>query len=572
MSAQALARAAALAVPRRRGVLLAAALSTAAILAAIGLLATSGYLIVRAAQEPPVLTLTVAIVGVRSFALARALLRYAERVASHDLALRVLGDLRARCYARLAPLVPAGLPGRRAGDLLTRFVGDVDVLQDLYVRALTPPVVALSTIAVSAAAAAIVAPVVGLALGLTLMLAAVVLPLATGLAVRGAARRQGPLRGALTTELVEALDGAAELAVLGQTDTRLARLDALDGALGRAARRDALAAGLATALGTMLTGAAVVVVLVTAVPLVHAGELDGVLLGLLALLALSSAEGITPLGEAARRIGACAAAAERLEEITAARPPVADPDRPLPLPGAGHLVADNLTVAVGGHVVLDDLALRIVPGRAIAVVGANGAGKTTLGRALVRFLDPVDGCVTLGGTDVRAVAQDDLRRAVLLADQDARVFATTIRENLLLADRDADEDRLWSALEAVGLDAEVAAMPDGLDTDCGTDGDALSGGQRRRLLVARALVSRARFLILDEPAAHLSAPAARALLERLVAEARTSGRGILVLGHGAADLEAFDAVHALEGGRLRRVPRSPRSVSATRAPRSAPAA
>jgi len=460
----------------------------------------------------------------------------------------VLGDLRARCYARLAPLVPASLPGRRAGDLLTRFVGDVDALQDLYVRALTPPVVALATIVVAAGAAAVVAPAVGLALGVTLALAAIVLPLATGLAVRGAARRQGPLRSALTNELVEALDGAAELAVLGQTDTRLARLDALDRDLGRAAGRDALAAGLATGLGTLLTGAAVVVVLVAAVPLVRAGEIDGVLLGMLALLALSSAEGVAPLGDAARRLGACAAAAERLEEITTATPVVVEPARPAPLPPCGDLVAERLTVALDGRTGLDAVDLRVMPGRAIAVVGVSGAGKTTLGRALVRFLDPSGGRVTLGDTDVRALAQDDLRRTVLLAEQDARIFATTIRENLLLADRTADATRLWAALRAVGLEDEVALLPDGLDTDCGTHGDALSGGQRRRLLVARALVSRARFLILDEPAAHLAPAAAQALLEGLVAAAR-AGRGILVLGHGAAELEAFDEVHELSRGR-----------------------
>lgn len=553
MSAGALLRAAAVAVPRRRRVALAALLSFGAVASAVGLMAASGYLIVRAAQQPPILTLTAVIVAVRAFALSRALLRYAERLASHDLALRVLGDLRARCYERLAPLVPAGLPGRRSGDLLTRFVGDVDTMQDLYVRALTPPLVALATVLVAGAAAAVVAPTVGLALAGTLFACAVLLPLATGLAVRGAARRQGPLRGELTTELVEALDGAAELSVLGQAPTRLRRLSDLDARLRRAATRDAVSAGLAGGLGTLVAGAAVFAVLMTAVPLVQDGRIDGVLLGLLVLLALASAEGIVPMGDAARRIGACAAAASRLEEITRAGVPVTDPDVPAALPVSGAIAVQDARVVLDERVVLDGLDLRLEPGRAIGVVGASGSGKTTLGHMLVRFLDPAGGRVTFGGVDVRAVAQDDLRSAVLLAEQDARVFATTIRENLLIADRGADDERLWSALQAVDLAAEVEAMPDGLDTDCGTDGDALSGGQRRRLLIARALVSRARFLVLDEPAAHLDAGAARALLARLVQEAR-DGRGVLVMGHSAASLAAFDEVHLLQAGRLTAAP------------------
>jgi thiol reductant ABC exporter CydC subunit len=512
MSTHALAGVVGLVAPRRRRLLLAIVLSAGAVLSAVALMATAGYLIVRASEQPPILTLTVAIVGIRAFALSRAVLRYAERLVSHDLALRALGDLRARCYAKLAPLVPAGLPGRRAGDLLARFVGDVDVLQDLYVRVLIPPIVAAIAIAAAAIAAGVVAPAVGVTLGLTLAVAAVAVPVATGLAARGAARRQGPLRSALTSELVDALDGGAELAVLGRTEERLDRLDTLDGRLQRAATRDAVAAGLAGGLAPLLSGAAVLAVIITAVPRVQAGEIDGVLLGFLALLALASAEAVAPLGDAARRFGACAAAATRLDEMTSSSTAVLDPPEPMPIPELGDLVVEGVDMAFAGRVVLEGVDLRVAPGQAVGVVGATGSGKTTLGRLLVRFADPTRGRLAIGGADLRDVAQDDLRRHVLLAEHDARVFATTIRANLRVADPDAGDERLWAALSAVGLDEEVATMPAGLDTDCGTDGDALSGGQRRRLLVARALLSPARVLVLDEPAAHLEPAAAHALL------------------------------------------------------------
>lgn len=551
MSTPALVRVAAVAAPRRGRVALSAALSLGAVLAAVALMATSGFLIVRAAQQPAILALGAAIAGVRAFAVTRAGLRYAERLVSHDLALRLLGDVRARFYARLAPLVPGTLPQARSGDLLSRFVADVDELQHLFVRGLTPPLVALGTIlAAGGATAWLVAPRAGLVLAAVLLAGAIVLPAATALANRRAARRQADARAHLTTELVEALDGSAELAVLGLAPDRLARIEAADDRLRRLALRDALATGTAAGLGTVLSGVAALAVLVATVPLIGEGRVDGVLLGMAVLLGLAAAEGIAPLGEAARRLGSCAAAAARITEITDRAPAVPEPADPRPLPPGTDLAAEGLVVAADGRVVLDGVSLDLVPGRAVGVVGASGSGKTTLGRVLVGLRAADGGTVRLGGVDVRELAGDDLRRVALLAEQDARVFAGTVRANLLLADPGADEARLWAALAQVELDEVVAALPDGLDTACGDDGDAFSGGERRRLLLARALVSRARVLILDEPVAHLPAALGARILARLAAVATDEGRAVLVLGHAAADLEAFDEVGVLRDGRL----------------------
>lgn len=546
----ALTRAAGLATPRRGQLALSVALGTGAVAAAAGLLATSGYLIVRAAERPPILELTVAIVAVRFFGIARAVLRYAERLVSHDLAFRVLAGLRRSFYERLAPLVPAGLPGLHTGDLLSRFVADVDQLQDLYLRALAPPIVAAAVIALAAATGAVVLPAAGIALGIALLAAAVLVPALSAATARAAARRQAPARAALTTELVEALDGAAELAVLGQDGERLRRVRAADASLAAVTRRTALAGGLSAGLGTLISGLALVAVLAVTIPAVADGALPGVLLGMLMLLALAAFEGVAPLPAAAQQLAGCARAAQRLEDVVDASVPVADRDDPLPLPAGANLVLEGVGVTPSADraPILAGVGLRLAPGRAIALVGPSGAGKTTLAELLVRFRDPDEGRVTYGGADLRDLAQDEVRGAVLLAAQDAHLFTTTIRENMLLARRSATDPELGAALDAAGLGAFVRSLEHGLDTHVGENGAQLSGGQRRRLLVARALLSDARVLVLDEPAAHLDPPSVRELHERLRAEA--GPRAVLVIAHAVAGLEHYDEIVVLDAGRV----------------------
>ena len=241
--------------------------------------------------------------------------------------------MRARFYRRLAPLVPGDVGGPRGGDLLSRFVGDVDALQDLYLRALAPPVVAALTICAASLTAWVILPAAGPVVFVCLLLAATVVPALAALLASASGRRQAPARAALTAELVETIEGAAELAVAGRARERIARLRAADGRLAALARRDGMAAGAATALGSAAAGGSVVAVLLVAIPAVHSGALAGVLVAALALLVLAAFEGLAPLPLAARRLRACAEAASRLEELCAREPSVRDPARPRALPG-----------------------------------------------------------------------------------------------------------------------------------------------------------------------------------------------------------------------------------------------
>ncbi len=528
---------------------LAVALGAGAVLAAVGLLATSGYLISRAAERPPILSLSVAIVAVRGLALARATLRYAERLASHDVALRVLADLRVRFFERLAPLVPGGL-GLRSADLLGRFVADVDGLQHLYLRGLGPPLVAAATTSVAVLTAALIYAPAAAALAGVLAVAAIVPPLAAAAVARTAARRQAPARAQLTVQLIEFAQGAGELAVAGRQGEWAQRVVAADAELVRAQRRDALAAALAAGFGALLSTGAAVIVVAVALPAVHGGTLAGVALAALALLAFASLEGVVPLATTAQHLDTTAQAAARLEQVTVAGAAVADPAAPAPLPSGGELALHDACVrfAPGGPWALEGVSLRLAPGRRIAIVGASGAGKTTLARLLVRFLDPDSGSVTLGGKDVRGLRQAELRRAVRLGGQDAHLFAGSIRANLLLARPDAGEEDLHAALAAAGLEDWAGELDAGLDTAVGEHGGALSGGQRRRLAAARLLAADARFLIFDEPAAHLDAVAAESLLRALAAAA--GERGLLVVTHALSGLDAYNEILVLEEGRI----------------------
>lgn len=537
---------------RRRLLALSVALGSGAVLAGVGLLSTAGYLISRAAQRPEILALGVAIAGVRFFALARALLRYGERLVSHDLAFRTLADLRLLFFRRLVPLVPGGLRGERRADLLSRFVADVDRLQDLYLRALSPPLVALVASAVSVAAAALLLPAAGLALAVALGLGAIAVPALTRRAARSAGRRQAAARAALATDVVEIVGGAPEIALAGREDEWLERAAASSSALARVQARDAVAGGLAEGLAPVVAVGGALAVAVVSVPAVRSGSLSGVLLAALVLLALAAFEAVLPLGAAAAQIDACAEAAVRLEETVDRPPPIRDPADPRALPPAGDLVLSGVRFRYGpdGPWILDGANLRLRPGRAVALAGPSGTGKTTVAELLVRFLDPQEGGVALGGVDLRAAAQDDVRRAIRLSPQDCYLFAGTLRANLALGRPELGEDAMAEALRRVGLEPWLSSLAEGLDTHVGEQGARVSGGQRQRIATARALLSPARFVVLDEPTAHLDPAGARGLLAELAATARRTGTGILVITHEPEGLEPFDQVLWLHDGRI----------------------
>ncbi|WP_369272126.1 thiol reductant ABC exporter subunit CydD [Streptomyces sp. R11] len=546
-----LARVRAMSGPRRGRLVLALVLGSLALGSAVGLMATSGWLISRASQQPPVLYLMVAVTATRAFGIGRAVFRYAERLVSHDAVLRMLADTRVAVYRRLERLAPAGLRRTRRGDLLSRLVADVDALQDYWLRWLLP---AAAATVVSAGAVGFMAwllPEAGAVLAAGLLAAGAGVPLLTGAVARRAERRLAPARGELATRVTDLLTGTAELTVAGALPGRTAEARRADGTLTRIASRAASATALGDGLTALICGLTVAATTLVGAQAVADGRLGGVTMAVVVLTPLAAFEAVLGLPLAVQYRQRVRKSAERVYEVLDAPEPVREPDRPRQAPASPFPVAiRGLTARHAGQDrdALAGLDLTLEEGRRIAVVGPSGSGKTTLAQVLLRFLDADAGSYTLGGVDAHALDGDDVRRLVGLCAQDAHLFDSSVRENLLLARKDATEGELRGALHRARLLDWADGLPDGLDTLVGEHGARLSGGQRQRLALARALLADFPFLVLDEPAEHLDLPTADALTADLLAA--TEGRTTLLITHRLAGLEAVDEVVVLDEGRV----------------------
>ncbi|MFD4970348.1 thiol reductant ABC exporter subunit CydD [Streptomyces sp. NPDC058424] len=546
-----LARVRAMSGPRRGRLALALLLGSLALGSAVGLMATSGWLISRASQQPPVLYLMVAVTATRAFGIGRAVFRYAERLVSHDAVLRMLADTRVAVYRRLERLAPAGLRRMRRGDLLTRLVADVDALQDYWLRWLLPAGAALTVSAASVAFTAWLLPEAGAVLAAGLLAAGAGVPLVTGAVARRAEHRLAPARGALATRVTELLTGTAELAVAGALPTRITETRRADRLLTRIASRAATATALGDGLTALISGLTVAATALVGAQAVTDGRLGGVTMAVVVLTPLAAFEAVLGMPLAVRYRHRVRRSAERVYEVLDAPEPVREPERPRQAPASPFpLAVRNLTARYAGQdrAALADLDLTLQEGRRVAVVGPSGSGKTTLAQVLLRFLDAETGTYTLGGVDAHAVDGDDVRRLVGLCAQDAHLFDSSVRENLLLAKKDATEAELRDALARARLLGWVDALPDGLDTLVGEHGARLSGGQRQRLALARALLADFPVLVLDEPAEHLDLATADALTGDLLAA--TEGRTTLLITHRLAGLAAVDEVIVLDEGRV----------------------
>ncbi|MFI9754632.1 thiol reductant ABC exporter subunit CydD [Streptomyces collinus] len=530
---------------------LALLLGSLALGSAVGLMATSGWLISRASQQPPVLYLMMAVTATRAFGIGRAVFRYAERLVSHDAVLRMLADTRVAVFRRLERLAPAGLRRVRRGDLLSRLVADVDALQDYWLRWLLPAGAAVVVSAASVGFTAWLLPEAGAVLAAGLLAAGVGVPLITGAVARRAEQRLAPARGMLATRVADLLTGTAELTVAGALPARTALACEADRALTRIASRAATATALGDGLTALVSGLTVTAAALAGAQAVAAGRLDGVTMAVVVLTPLAAFEAVLGLPLAVQYRQRVRRSAERVYEVLDAPEPVTEPERPREAPASPFPVAlRGLTARYAGQErdALAGLDLTLDEGRRIAVVGPSGSGKTTLAQVLLRFLDAEAGSYVLAGVDAYALHSDDVRGLVGLCAQDAHLFDSSLRENLLLARKDATEDHLRAALRRARLLDWADSLPDGLDTLVGEHGARLSGGQRQRLALARALLADFPVLVLDEPAEHLDLPTADALTADLLAA--TEGRTTLLITHRLAGLEAVDEVIVLDRGQV----------------------
>jgi thiol reductant ABC exporter CydC subunit len=487
-------------------------------------MAASAWLISRAAQHPPVLYLMVAIVAVRAFGIGRGVLRYLERLAGHDASYVVLGELRARTYRGIER---GGFGGRKVGDVVARLVSDMDTVAEGVTRVVVPYLVAAVTGAASVALLGALLPPVGAVVLVGLLLVGAGVPLVQAAAARRAERRLAPLRGELTAQVVELVHGAPDLLAYGAAGPRVAATLDTDRRLRAAAARSATGLGLGGLLVAFAGGASVWAALALGTDAVRSGVLDGVLLAVVVLTPIAVFEAMSALPMAAAHLGNLRTALARVTALSE-QPPY-------------RVRLESVSAAwQPGRPVVTDIDFELRPGRRVALVGPSGSGKSTVAALLVRFLDPCAGRITLNDIDIREFALADLRQVIGLVTEDAHLFDTTIEENLRIARPDATPAQMRDALRQARLLDWVQTLPNGLQTLVGERGTKLSGGQRRRLALARALLADFPVLVLDEPTEHLDDETAQAVTTDLLEATRD--RAVLLITHQPFGLDQVDEV------------------------------
>ena len=500
--------------PRLPRLLLAVTLGVLSLTSALALAGVSAWLITRAWQMPPILDLSVAVVAVRALAISRGVLRYCERLVTHDTALRAAGTAREQGYRRLAH-GPASLVTRLPnGELVARLGADVDALSDVLVRAVLPIAVATVLAVVATATIGVISPVAAALLAICLVISGVCGP---WLAARAAMARERMARNHLAerdTAAMLALEHAPELRVGGVLPEVIADSQRRQHAWAQALDSATRPAAIATAAPTAAMGVSVLGAVAAAIGIGPA--VAPTTLAILMLLPMSAFEANTALPAAAVQLVRSRIAALRLLDLApAAEPDDEPPTVSVPGTGTGHLCAAQIYAGYDPGQVID-VTVDLPPGSRMAVTGPSGSGKTTLLMTLAGLVPPLRGQVALDGVPLDALTEQGLCTAVGFFAEDAHVFATTVRDNLLVARGDCTDAELTRALDRVGLRSWVDGLPQGLATVLTGGPDAMSAGQRRRLLLARALIAPARIVLLDEPTEHLDTTDADLILRTLL--------------------------------------------------------
>lgn len=542
---------------------LAVVLSALTVTSHIGLMATSSYLLARAALQPPIMDLMITIVGVRFFGISRAVLRYAERLVSHDVTFRVLGRIRVKIYEGIEPLVPAHLKELRSGDLLSRIVGDVEVQQNLFLRILAPPLVAALILLGYGIFLAQYNQGFAYILAACFLLAGLVLPFFVRLLGRGMGELRVQAKAKLHTSVADSLLGMSEMLSFGQKGTIMQKVQEAQKELSQADRRAAKVTGFSNAFMGMISNLGMLAVLALGVILVQQAQLDGVLLGMLALGVLSSFEAVVPMPVAQQHLEENQASGKRLKSLLDAGQDELHKEEARVYRRLGAKESPETQSLVDPVLefakvyfryapedpwALENISFKIPQGKRIGIVGESGAGKSSIINLLVRFWEPELGEIRFQGINIQELHPDELRERIGVVSQRPHLFHATVKENLQLAKPDAMDEEIIKATRLAKIHDFILSLPQGYDTLIGEEGMKFSGGQQQRLALARVLLKDAPVLILDEATNGLDPILEQELMQEIMT--LTEGKVLIVITHSLELTKNLDEILVLDKGKI----------------------
>jgi ATP-binding cassette, subfamily C, bacterial CydC len=536
-----------------RWIVLSILISLVSLLASIGLLATSGWFVAAmagAGLAHAELNYFTPAALIRALAILRTGGRYADRIVSHEATFRLIARLRVEIFARLEAIAPSGLGDLRSGDVLARLRGDVDRLEQVFLRLFAPLIVAVLGAAILIGALWFWNPKLSLGAALVFALAGFAAPAASAFFARRPSQAVAARSAELRARLADDLDGLAALQATGADARHFASAEQNMGELLNAEAKVARIGALGQAFVGASAELAALVVLVLGAVAVKSDLIDGPKLTAMTLTALASLEAFSGVAAAFAGFFGVIASAERIFGLMDRRPLVDEPANPARAPSGFALEFQNVGMTFPGAArpALQKIDLNIREGGRIAIIGASGAGKSSLADLLVRFRDPDEGVILLGGVSLGNLPGDFIRSQIAVVRQSPHVFAANVASNLRLAKPEATDQELWSALAAVGLEETVRALHQGLDSAVGVGGSKLSGGQVKRLALARALLTEAPILFLDEPTEGLDPKTAQETLDAFLG--LTKNRTIVLATHRYRDLIAMSEVVVLDGGTI----------------------
>ncbi len=519
-------------------------LGTATIAAGIGLMSSSGYLISRAAQRPMIVDLFMITAAVRFFGISRAVVRYFERLVSHDLTFRILLSMRTLLYRKLDALSLDWMMGKRPGDLLSRIVTDIETLQHVYLRIISPAIVAVLISLGTGLLLWLFDPMLAVIAVVFLMLSGIVLPVMAIRLGKGRGEAEIVTKADMKVFLVDRLQGMQDVLWLGQKKNTEHIFASLQNKLDRVQHKNAGTAGLLDGLASIFANMGAFFVLILAVPLTLAGELKGVMLAMLTLGVLSSFEAVQGLGTAFLQYGTMVEATKRLFSITQTRLP----EQSVliqQLPERHDISFHDVSFSyVQEHIAIRNITFTISQGSNTAIVGPTGSGKTTLVNLLLRFWEINQGRIGVGDVDTTHLDVDQIRSLFAVTSQDAYIFNRSLRENLLIARSGASDETLRQVMNTVGLKSFVNHM----DLEPGSLGMRLSGGERQLFALARALLKDAPIWIFDEPTANLDPGTERRILDTIWLTGQNRTR--IMITHRLLDMEKMDQIIVMDRGSI----------------------